>query len=155
MPPVERRDFLPDPGTKGLHLRRLPAPPGAHEMVGTTGGEREPDGYHKPAGAQVVIRKEIVCQQHAGAFTGCVEGVVAAVEPQPAAEVDPVDPGCRKPVGPGRHIGAVGEGVVMDQRRVREEIRRVEWSMRLDQSRAAHRHERQLNELFSYQCRIG
>src|SRR6516165_293519 len=95
--PVERRHFLPDPVTKGLHLRRLPALPGAHEVVGAAGVERERDGYYKPPGAQVVIGKEIVCKQHAGAFTGGVKSMVAAVEPQPAAEIDPVDPSCRKP----------------------------------------------------------
>src|SRR5262249_3784470 len=153
--PIERAELLLDPASEGPHLRAITAATGADEVIRSARGWHERDRDDQVASAQAVVREQVVCEQDAGALTRGVEGVIGAVEAQPAGYVDALDAPRSEPVGPRRHRGTAGERTLMNEGRPGEGLRGPHGSVAFDYSGAAYRYERQLDELLNHQRRIG
>jgi hypothetical protein len=94
-------------------------------------------------------------EEHSGTFDCGVERVVSTVEAEAVTDINTVHAGRLEPIGPGWHLGTIGERVVMDQRHAFERFRHREGPVRLDQLRAAHWHEGQLDQLLDHKLGVG
>ena len=94
-------------------------------------------------------------KQHACTFARGIEGVIGAVEPQPATDIHALYTGRLEPLGPGRHLGTTGKRIVMDQRHALERLRPLQRAVCLDEPGAAYRQQGELDQLLDHKCRVG
>jgi len=73
----------------------------------------------------MVIGKNVLRQQHAGAFACGVECMIGCVECEPVQNVSVIDAAGAEPISPGRHVRSLQESLVVNERHAREMARGV------------------------------
>src|SRR5271165_4271974 len=105
--PVEGGRLLLEPGAEGPHIGQLSLLLRANECVAAARRQGQVEGHDETPRAQIVAGERIESEQHAGAFDRRVERVIGAIKSKAAADVGVLHAGRGKPVGPGRHDGAI------------------------------------------------